>query len=159
MELTWLEVGLRLGAALLFGAVVGFEREHDGHDAGARTHMLLALGSAVFGAISVGAFAPFLAEGIGRQVTLDPSRIASYVAAGIGFLGGGTIVKTQDRVRGLTTAASLWAVAAIGLAAGLGFWSAAVIGTAFALLILLIEGPVRRLAEMTGGRPEGKRKP
>lgn len=143
-ELTWLDVGLRLGAAVLFGLVVGFEREVDGHDAGARTHMLLSLGAALFGAMSVGAFTSFLgAEG---GVQFDPSRIASYVVAGVGFLCGGTILKTEQRVRGLTTAASLWAVAAVGLASGLGFWSAAVLGTILALLILLVERPLRSLA-------------
>src|SRR5579884_2809490 len=88
---------LRLGAAALFGAVIGFEREVDGHDAGLRTHVLLALGSALFGALSVGAFGEFVAPRNATDLSIDPTRIASYVAAGVGFLGGGVILKRSDR--------------------------------------------------------------
>ena len=144
--LGWWDTILRAGAAALFGAVIGFEREVDGHEAGVRTHLLLALGSALFGLISVGAFDHFLTDRNSTDIAFDPSRIASYVAAGIGFLGGGVILKREDRIRGLTTAASLWVVASIGLASGLGFWSAAVVGTVIAVLALLAEQPLARLA-------------
>lgn len=145
-DLTFAETALRLGAAAAFGAVVGFEREVQGHDAGARTHLLLALGAAIFGVLSVGAFDGLITNRGASNVTVDPSRIASYVAAGVGFLGAGAILKREDRVIGLTTGASLWTVAAIGLAAGLGFWPAAVIGTVIALLALVAEAPIGRLA-------------
>ena len=141
------DCALRLGAAAAFGAVVGFEREVDGHDAGVRTHLLLAVGSAMFGLISVGGFDHFLTTRNASNVTVDPTRVASYVAAGVGFLGGGAILKREDHIRGLTTAASLWVVASIGLAAGVGFWPAAFIATVFATLALLAERPLRRLAQ------------
>jgi putative Mg2+ transporter-C (MgtC) family protein len=143
-HLSLAETTLRLGVASIFGAVIGFEREVDGHDAGMRTHILLALGAAVFGTLSVGAFDVFLAPRNTTDVSFDPSRIASYVAAGIGFLGGGAIIKRDDGVKGLTTAASLWVVAAVGLAAGLGFWRAATVGSGIALVVLVAERPLRR---------------
>src|SRR5438128_565254 len=136
-HITLLDTVARLGAAALFGAIVGFQREVDGHDAGVRTHLLLALGAAMFGLISIGGFDHFLTDRNATNVTVDPTRIASYVAAGIGFLGGGAILKRDDGVRGLTTAASLWVVASIGLAAGLGFWAPAAVGTAVATVALL----------------------
>jgi putative Mg2+ transporter-C (MgtC) family protein len=144
-SLSVVETMLRLGAAAAFGAVIGFEREVDGHDAGVRTHLLLALGSALFGAISVGAFASFITNRNATNITVDPTRIASYVAAGVGFLGGGAILKRPDRVKGLTTASSLWVVSAVGLAAGLGFWSGAVVGTVITVVVLVAERPTRRL--------------
>lgn len=154
LDVGWLDVLLRLGLAVVFAAVVGVEREIDGHDAGARTHMLLALGAAMFGVLSVGAFGSVTGSHAQQGVQVDPTRIASYVAAGIGFLGGGAIRKTEQRVHGLTTAASLWAVAAIGLASGLGFWPAAVIGSLFAVVTLIVERPLRRFVQwLTGRRP------
>lgn len=140
---------LRLGVGALFGGVVGFERELDGHDAGLRTHLLLALGAALFGVLSVGAFGPFITSR-NADVSFDPSRIASYVAAGVGFLGGGVILKHGDHVRGLTTAASLWTAAAIGLASGLGFWAAAAMATGIACVVLFSRFPVRWLARRLG---------
>lgn len=136
---------VRLGAAAAFGALVGLEREMDGHAAGTRTHALLALGAAVFGVLSIGAFGAFLMPRNTTDVSYDPSRIASYVAAGIGFLGGGAIMKRDDGVKGLTTAASLWVVSAVGLASGLGFWTAAGLGSAIALVVLLADRPLRGL--------------
>ena len=143
-HLVWGTTFLRLIAGTMFGAVVGFEREADGHDAGVRTHALLALGAALFGAISVGALGG-LVGGRNTNITIDPTRIASYVAAGIGFLGAGAIIKGPDHIKGLTTAASLWAVAAVGLASGMGFWSGAVAGTAIATLALIADRPLRWL--------------
>ena len=153
-HLSLASTALRLGASALFGAVIGVEREFDGHDAGMRTHILLALGAAVFGTLSVGAFASFFQARNATDVTIDPTRIASYVAAGVGFLGGGAIMKRDEGIKGLTTAASLWVVAAVGLAAGLGFWSGAVVGSGIAVVVLLAERPVRGLvARARGGRP------
>lgn len=139
------EVIARLGAATGFGAVIGLEREIDGHDAGMRTHALLALGAGLFGVISIGGFADFIVERASSNVQVDVTRIASYVAAGVGFLGGGAIIKQTHRVRGLTTAASLWACAAVGLAAGIGFYSAAIAATVATVVMLLLDAPMRRL--------------
>jgi len=139
------EIIARLGIATGLGAVIGLEREIDGHDAGMRTHALLALGSGLFGVISVAGFADFIVERATSNVQVDVTRIASYVAAGVGFLGGGAILKQTHRVRGLTTAASLWACAAVGLAAGIGLPSAAVVATVATVVVLLLDAPMRRL--------------
>src|SRR4051812_45090116 len=102
----WTMLG-RLGAAVGLGALIGLEREVDGHDAGVRTHALLTLGAALFGLVSVGAFDAFIGPSGGSNVQIDVTRIASYLVAGAGFIAGGSIVKSSDRVWGLTTAASL----------------------------------------------------
>ena len=137
---TW-DVAARLGAAALLGGALGFEREARGRDAGLRTHMLLSLGSALFSAASVGAFDGFIEPRADTNVAVDITRIAAYVAPGVGFIGAGVIVKRvkaggKPNVHGLTTAASLWAAAAVGVAVGLGFWSGAVLATVFALVAL-----------------------
>jgi putative Mg2+ transporter-C (MgtC) family protein len=141
----------RLAAAAVAGGVIGFEREVDGHEAGVRTHLLLALGSGLFGLVSVAAFHGFVSDKNTTNVSFDPSRIASYVVAGVGFLGAGTIVKRADRVRGLTTAASLWVAAAVGLAAGLGYWVGVVAVAVLALIALLLERPLRGLTHRLAG--------
>src|SRR4051812_31343185 len=105
----------RLGLALGLGALIGLQREIEGHDAGVRTHALFTLGSALFGLVSVGAFTAFVGPRDASNLAIDVTRIASYVVAGVGFLAGGAILKHGDRVRGLTTAASMWVTAAIGL--------------------------------------------
>jgi putative Mg2+ transporter-C (MgtC) family protein len=140
-----LEAIARLAAAGGLGALIGFEREVDGHEAGVRTHSLLALGAALFGLLSVSAFSGFVMPRNDTNVTLDVSRIASYIPAGIGFLGGGVILKRHNRVKGLTTAASLGVVSAVGLAAGLGAWLAACAAAAICLLGLLAERPLALL--------------
>lgn len=132
----------RLAVSLAVGTALGLEREIDGQEAGLRTHALLALGAGLFGVISVGAFGTFASDSTAGNISIDVTRIASYVAAGIGFLAGGTIVKGATRVKGLTTAASLWVCAAVGLAAGLGFYVGAVAGTVGALFLLALERPL-----------------
>jgi putative Mg2+ transporter-C (MgtC) family protein len=141
---SWQIIG-RLAVGLGLGAVIGLERELDGHEAGVRTHALLALGSALFGAISVGAFGDFVAVRATTNVQVDVTRVASYVVAGIGFLVGGTIIKHSDRVRGLTTASSLYVTAGIGLAAGLGFYVAAVAATIATFAMLALEHVIARV--------------
>jgi putative Mg2+ transporter-C (MgtC) family protein len=143
-DLEWYEVLARLGLAALLGGAIGIERELDGQDAGFRTHLLLATGAALFGAISVGAFDRFIQPASETNVTIDLTRIASYVAAGVGFLGGGAILKSGGTVKGITTAASIWTVASIGLAAGLGFWSGAVAAGVIALVALAVLKPFSR---------------
>jgi len=148
-DLSWYEILLRVGAAAVLGAVLGAEREADGHEAGLRTHLLLSVGAGLFGLISVGAFDDFYDQRSDTNFQVDVTRVASYVAAGVGFLGAGAILKHGTHVKGLTTAASLWATAAIGLAAGLGFWIAAVATTGLALVSLLAR-PVKRALHIPG---------
>lgn len=126
--LGWDGTLLRLAVAAALGAAIGLERELDEKSAGLRTHMLVSVGSALF--TLVGAY------GFGDFQTVDPSRIAAQVVTGIGFLGAGLIFRQGFTVRGLTTAASLWLVAAIGMAAGAGFWKGALIATTAALISL-----------------------
>ncbi|HMU34369.1 MAG TPA: MgtC/SapB family protein, partial [Pyrinomonadaceae bacterium] len=109
--------------------------------AGLRTHMLVAVGAALFMLVSAFGFADVLGH---QNVVLDPSRVAAQVVSGIGFLGAGTIILRKEIVHGLTTAASLWAVAAIGLATGGGLYIAAVAATFVVLFILLAIKPVER---------------
>lgn len=141
------QVALRLGVGLLLGAVIGAQRELDGRPAGLRTHALLALGTSLFGLLSVGAFEPFITERANSNVQVDVTRIASYVVAGVGFIAGGTIVKNNKRdVHGLTTAAALFLAAAVGLATGLGAFAPALLATAATVLVLLLDVPVQRAA-------------
>lgn len=135
----------RIGGAAGLGGLIGIEREADGQDAGLRTHLLLAVGAALFGAISVGAFNDFVTERASTNINVDVTRIASYVAAGIGFIGGGAIIKSGGSVKGLTTSASLWSAAAVGLAAGLGFWAGAVTATVASLIALAGLKPISAL--------------
>ena len=123
---------MRLVIAALAGSVIGYERERLQWAAGLRTHMLVCVGSCLIVIVSAYGFA----EALGPNVVLDPSRIAAQVVSGIGFLGAGTILLRGEVVKGLTTAASLWAVAAIGLAVGAGLYVAAVATTAIVLVIL-----------------------
>jgi putative Mg2+ transporter-C (MgtC) family protein len=136
------EIVLRLGVGALLGGAVGLEREYAGQDAGFRTHLLLSVGAALFGVISVGAFDDFITDGGSNNVTVDVSRIASYVAPGVGFIGGGAILKHRGTVRGITTATSLWTAAAVGLASGVGFWIAAAVATTIALVALAVLKPL-----------------
>ncbi|MGD0019192.1 MAG: MgtC/SapB family protein [Candidatus Limnocylindrales bacterium] len=141
------DISTRLLVAAVFGAMIGLEREIHGHQAGVRTHMLVSLGSAIFTVLSMYGFPQVAGAG-----STDPSRIAAQIVTGIGFLGAGAIVKFGTNVRGLTTAASLWVVAAVGLAAGTGAYFVAAVGTALAMISLW---PVHRLVarlELSGGR-------
>ena len=134
-----LQLAGRLAVGLVLGAVIGFERELHRQPAGFRTHSLVALGAALFTIIS--------AYGVAGS-TVDPTRIAAQIVSGIGFIGAGTILQHRGNVRGLTTAASLWAVAAIGMAAGDGLLALALIGTLLILVVLAlldsVENFVRR---------------
>ncbi|HEX6686354.1 MAG TPA: MgtC/SapB family protein [Candidatus Limnocylindrales bacterium] len=115
---------VQIAVACALGAAIGIERELGAQPAGLRTHMLVCLGAAVFTLSGVGLFGS------------DPTRIAAQVVTGIGFLGGGAILREGATVRGLTTAASLWLTAAIGLAVGLSQWFAAVVATALGIAVL-----------------------
>ena len=130
--LSTIEAAERLGAALLAGALLGYERERADKPAGLRTYMLVAEGAALFMICSLMLGDQRVAAG----AAYDPSRIASTVVQGIGFLAGGVILTSGRRVRGLTTAAGIWVTAAIGLLAGAGFYAIAGIATAATLLAL-----------------------
>lgn len=125
-------MALRLLLAAVLGAIIGFQRERAHRPAGLRTHILIATGAALFTIISTYAFP-----------TADPSRIAAGVVSGIGFIGAGTIIQRSRAhiVEGLTTAASIWAVAAIGMAAGSGLYILSGVATIIVFLILLIPHP------------------
>jgi putative Mg2+ transporter-C (MgtC) family protein len=127
---TQLEIILRLLLAAALGAGVGFQRERSNKPAGLRTHTLICLGSALFTIVSI--------YGFGDGV--DPSRVAAGVVAGIGFLGAGVIFRGMrgDHVMGLTTAASVWTTAAIGLAAGVGMYLVSVIIAVITVAVLMI---------------------
>ena len=133
--LNWDESLLRLALAAVLGGVIGIERELRERQAGLRTHLLVALGSSLFTIVSAYGFHAFLTSGA-SVVRADPTRIAAQIVTGIGFLGAGAIIRQGLSVRGLTTAATLWVVAAVGLAAGAGYYSAAVITTAIVLVAL-----------------------
>jgi putative Mg2+ transporter-C (MgtC) family protein len=134
-ELDSLDVIFRLGLAAVLGGAIGLERELREREAGLRTHLLVCVGAALFTLVSAYAWTDWsfsTAEGL----VFDPTRIAAQIVTGIGFLGAGAIIRQGLSVRGLTTAASLWLVAGIGMAAGVGWWEAATIATAGALLTL-----------------------
>lgn len=123
-----IEVVLRLVLATALGAVIGYQRERSGKEAGIRTNTLICLGSAIFTIVSIYGFPGS-----------DPSRLAAGVVTGIGFLGAGVILhRTGGTVVGLTTAATIWAVAGVGVAAGVGLYLISAVATALVLIILLI---------------------
>jgi len=134
------ELFIRLALAALLGAVIGLERESHRRPAGFRTHTLVSMGSALVMLVS----AYGLNRGADSVWPYDPTRIAAQVVSGIGFLGAGTILREGPTVRGLTTAASLWVVAGIGLASGAGFYLAAVLATALAVVTLVWLSRVER---------------
>jgi putative Mg2+ transporter-C (MgtC) family protein len=145
------DVVLRLAVAAGLGAAVGFERELRDREAGVRTHLLVSLGSALFTVVSAYGFAEFY-----DGATVDPTRIAAQIVTGVGFLGAGAILREGLSIRGLTTAGSLWVVAAIGMGVGAGYYWPAVVGTALTVFAL---GPMRILIHriIEPFRPEEQR--
>jgi putative Mg2+ transporter-C (MgtC) family protein len=146
------QVVIRLVVAAVLGRLVGLERERLEWAAGMRTHALVSLGSALFMVVSILGFSDILDE---RHVILDPSRVAAQVASGIGFIGAGTIILRKEVVKGLTTAASIWAVAAVGLAVGGGMFLAAGAATLLALALLVLAKPLK--ARLFPNRKEARR--
>lgn len=140
-DVGWLDVLLRVGVAAGLGGAIGIERELRDREAGFRTHVLVSVGAALFTLVSAYAWDDF---GFGDGATFDPTRIAAQIVTGIGFLGAGAIIRQGLSVRGLTTAATLWVVAAIGMASGVGYYSGAVIVTATVLFALW---PLRFVAQ------------
>jgi putative Mg2+ transporter-C (MgtC) family protein len=135
---------LRLMVAIILGSLVGLEREIHEHSAGMRTIALVTLGCALFTIVSAYGFLELVGT---LHLTLDPTRIASYIVAGIGFLGAGTIFMSREgeRIKGLTTAASIWVMAAIGIACGAGLLVEAIVTTALVMLVLVVFRSVERL--------------
>ena len=140
-----LDLSVRLIVAAALGLAVGFEREIHGHPAGLRTHMLVASGSALFTVLSAYGFRDFAGS---NPAAIDPTRIAAQIVSGIGFLGAGAILKDGIVIRGLTTAASLWATSAVGMAAGAGEYVIAAVATGTILVSLW---PINALAERLHG--------
>jgi len=122
---------IRIGVAGLLGAIIGIEREIRSKEAGLKTHFLVAVGSALIMVVSKYAFSDIVFE---EHMALDPSRIAAQVVSGVGFLGAGTIIIQKQAVKGLTTAAGLWATAGIGLTIGAGMY---VVGIGAMILVLI----------------------
>ncbi|MDD4188662.1 MAG: MgtC/SapB family protein [Eubacteriales bacterium] len=129
----YLEIVLRLVLAVFIGGVIGYEREHAGRPAGFRTHILVCVGSALVMVTSEFMFNRFI-----TLTNMDPARLGAGVISGIGFLGAGTIIREGISIKGLTTAASLWAVACAGLAVGIGFYEGAVIGAVLIFITLMV---------------------
>jgi len=127
------EMVLRLLLAAALGAIIGYQRERAGKSAGLRTHTLICTGAALFA----------IASSYGFGAAADPSRVAAGIVAGIGFLGAGAIMRTREHVVGLTTAATIWAVAGVGLAAGAGLYVASAVTTFIILIVLLLPHPIR----------------
>ena len=127
-------VVMRLVCSMLLGLLIGFEREAQHQPAGMRTHMLICVGSTIFTMLSI-----YLPWSLGSmQVSGDAARIAAQIVSGIGFLGAGAIIKFGVNVRGITTAATIWATAAVGMAAGCGMLLVALVGTLIILLVLVV---------------------
>lgn len=135
---------IRLGLAGLLGAVIGLEREHNGHEAGFRTYALVCLGCALAMIVSVGFARVDWWAGYpgGESINIDPARVAYGVMGGIGFLGAGSIIQSRGHIRGLTTAAGIWCAAAVGLSVGLGQLVPPVATTLLILLLLYALNPV-----------------
>lgn len=138
-------IALRLGVAALLGLLIGLDREARDRPAGLRTQMLVAVASAMFAvlAIELTVEAATLAD----TARTDPIRLIEAVVAGVAFLGAGTIIQARNRVKGITTGASLWMSGAIGLASGAGYLALAGIGVAFAMFILIVLGWMERRAK------------
>ena len=149
LQLAPLEIAFRLVFAMILGFIVGIEREYTHRPAGMRTHILVALGSCVVMLTGHMIFAQYYPYG----ATPDPARLAAQVIAGVGFLGAGTILRDGASVKGLTTAASLWGVACLGLAVGGGYYVIALVGTILVILTLtLFELLQKLLLRFKGGR-------
>ncbi|HEU0301902.1 MAG TPA: MgtC/SapB family protein [Longimicrobium sp.] len=152
-DLPWLEILLRLGVATLIGCALGLNREIAGKPAGMRTHALVALGTALVTLTGM-----VLAGHDGDFDSNSVSRVIQGIVAGIGFLGGGTILKSDsgEQISGLTTAASLWVVACLGIACGAGLWPMALIALGLALLVLTLGEKVEQvLHRLLGTRGNG----
>jgi putative Mg2+ transporter-C (MgtC) family protein len=160
------DIFMRALVAVVLGAIVGLDREIRNRPAGLRTHILISLAAALFTIITLELHLRFV--GANNRTTADPVRIINAVTAGVAFLAAGAIIQSRRGVRGLTTGANMWLAGAVGVACGAGYYAIAVIGTLFALIVLVVVGWLEvRLergsrteddAESEGGSKQGKRK-
>jgi len=141
-----IDMMIRLSISALLGGLIGIERESHGKDAGFRTYAIVCIGSALTMIISTELFEMYHSRG---ATALDPSRVASMVISGIGFLGAGAIIRFPQGIKGLTTAAGIWAAAAIGLACGLGMFKIAAFTTVLVLIVLIF---FSKIDQFLGGR-------
>ncbi|MDN6625824.1 MAG: MgtC/SapB family protein [Pisciglobus halotolerans] len=154
IDLSTLELIGRMVGAILFGSLIGYEREIKGQSAGLRTHMLVCIGSAIIALVQVEATYEAISivqanPDYGQVISSDFTRLTAQVISGIGFLGAGTIIVTKKSVSGLTTAASIWATAGIGIAIGMGYYKIAFAGT---LTILIVLAMIKRVLNVPGGK-------
>ncbi|MGE0665553.1 MAG: MgtC/SapB family protein [Sphingomonadales bacterium] len=145
------EMAVRMGLAVVMGAVIGFEREYRNRPAGLRTHMLVALAASTFMIVALEVF--HMAQGLSDRVSIDLLRVIEAVTAGVAFLAAGTIITSGNRVAGLTTGASLWLAGAVGLACGIGYYVVAGLATALALIILVILRVIEKVMPTDQTRP------
>ncbi len=143
-SLTDVDIIIRLSAAAGFGALLGLERGFQEQKAGLRTHVLIALASALFTVVSISGF-----DGP------DPSRVAAQIVAGVGFLGAGAILQGKGQTRGLTTAASIWTAAGLGMAAGTGMYVAGAFAAVLSVVVLFALKPVSRLLGTRNDHDDG----
>jgi putative Mg2+ transporter-C (MgtC) family protein len=141
------EIVAKILISAVLGGAVGAERERTGKWAGLRTHMLIAVGSALLTDVSIAVGVEY-----GPDTGWDPGRIAAQIVSGLGFIGAGTIIQSRGAVHGLTTAAGLWVAGAIGLAVGAGYWTEALVTTVALLVILAALRPLAR--RLSGGREQ-----
>ena len=153
--MSWEELVLRIGAAVLLGGVIGIDRELRDHPAGLRTHMLTAMASAVFTILAFEIYDSVLRDGAGRGLP-DPIRAIEAVTAGVAFLAAGGIIHARGRVQGLTTGAGMWAAGAIGVACGAGFFRIALVATLLAVVILTLVTVVERAVARWRAPPQDR---
>ncbi|AZK45671.1 MgtC/SapB family protein [Paenibacillus lentus] len=134
-NISYADLSLRIVISLVLGGLIGLEREWHNHPAGFRTHILVCVGATLIMLLSIYGFGDFANE---YNVRMDPARLAAQVVSGIGFLGAGAIIRNGSSISGLTTAASIWVVAAIGLCVGAGFFFGAVLVTVLVIIILVL---------------------
>lgn len=149
-----LEATLRILAAVVVGSLIGLDRELRNKPAGLRTHILISLAAALFTLITFEMHEQFAGDGSSR--TADPVRIIEAVTAGVAFLAAGAIIQSRGNVHGLTTGANMWLAGALGVACGAGYYFLAMIGTAFALVVLVVLG---KLEARLSARPDEKGTP
>jgi putative Mg2+ transporter-C (MgtC) family protein len=135
------EIILKLILSIICGGIIGWERQLYHKPAGLRTHILVCIGAAMFTMSSI-----YIYKSYGGNI--DPTRIAAQVVTGIGFIGAGTIWLYQGSIKGLTTAATLWSTAAVGLAIGCGFYLGAILTTIFVIIVLILLGYIERIKEL-----------
>lgn len=148
--MVWPDDMLSIILAVVFGAAIGLEREISGKAAGLRTNVLICLGAAVFTIIS---------KEMAATTGLSPTRIAAQIVTGVGFLGAGAIIRDRGGILGLTTAATIWLVASIGMACGAGFYALAAVSTLIAIIVLIGLGMLEKPLERYGRKHKGKSPP